>query len=97
MGKKTSKSYYTLEFKQSSAKLAVESDQPIAQTAKELGIKETTLYGWVAKYTPKPKQGIQAKDEAEQELKQLRKENARLKQERDILKKAMAYLAAETA
>ena len=97
MGKKTSKSYYTLEFKQSSAKLAAESDQPIAQTAKELGIKETTLYGWVAKYTPKPKQGIQAKDEAEQELKQLRKENARLKQERDILKKAMAYLAAETA
>ncbi len=53
MGKKTSKSYYTLEFKQSSAKLAVESDQPIAQTAKDLGIKETTLYGWVAKYTPK--------------------------------------------
>ncbi len=97
MGKKISKGYYTLEFKQSSAKLAAESDQPIAQTAKELGIKETTLYGWVAKYTPKPKQGMQAKNEAEQELKQLRKENARLKQERDILKKAMAYLAAETA
>jgi transposase len=97
MGKKTSKGYYTLEFKQSSAKLAAESDQPIAQTAKDLGIKETTLYGWVSKYTPKPKPGIKAKDEAEQELKQLRKEYARLKQERDILKKAMAYLAAETA
>jgi transposase-like protein len=95
MGKKTSKSYYTLEFKQSSAKLAVESDQAISQTAKDLGIKETTLYGWVAKYRPQPKQGMKAKDEAEQELKQLRKENARLKQERDILKKAMAYFAAE--
>lgn len=97
MGKKVSKSYYTLEFKQSSAKLAAESDQPIAETAKELGIKETTLYGWVAKYSSKAKQGMRAKDEAEQELKQLRKENARLKQERDILKKAMAYLAAEAA
>lgn len=95
MGNKTSKSYYTLEFKQSSAKLAAESDQPIAQTAKELGIKETTLYGWVAKYSPKTKEKTTVKSEAEQELQRLRKENARLKQERDILKKAMAYFAAE--
>jgi transposase len=94
MTKKANKSY-TLEFKQSSAKLAVESDQPIAQTAKNLGVNETTLYGWVTKYAPKPKQKTIVKSEAEQELQQLRKENARLKQERDILKKAMAYFAAE--
>lgn len=86
---------YTLEFKQSSAKLAAESDQPIAQIAKELGIKKTTLYGWVVKYAQQPKQKI--KDEVQQELQQLRKENNRLKQERDILKKAMAYFAAEVA
>jgi transposase len=94
MTKKVNKSY-TLEFKQSSAKLAAESDQPIAQTAKELGINETTLYGWVTKYSPKLKQKTTVKSEAEQELQRLRKENARLKQERDILKKAMAYFAAE--
>ena len=94
MTKKANKSY-TIEFKQSSAKLAAESDQPIAQTAKELGINETTLYGWVTKYSPKLKQKTTIKSEAEQELQKLRKENARLKQERDILKKAMAYFAAE--
>jgi transposase len=94
---KKAKKNYTLEFKQSSAKLAAESDQPIAQTAKDLGINETTLYGWVAKYASKPKQKTIVKSEAEQELQRLRKENARLKQERDILKKAMAYFAAETA
>jgi len=97
MGKRTSKSYYTLEFKQSSAKLAAESEQPIAQTAKELGIKETTLYGWVAKYAQQPKKDIKIQNEAQQELQQLRKEISRLKQERDILKKAMAYLAVEAA
>ena len=94
MAKRTNKSYL-LEFKQSSAKLAAESDQPIAQTAKDLGVNETTLYGLVSKYAPKPKQRATVKSEAEQELQQLRKENARLKQERDILKKAAAYFASE--
>ena len=46
MSKSTTRSY-SLEFKQSSAKLAVESDQAVSQTAKDLGVNETTLYGWV--------------------------------------------------
>ena len=94
MAKRAKKSY-TLEFKQSSAKLAAESDQSIAQTAKDLGVNETTLYGWVTKYALKPKQRTAVKSETEQELQQLRKENAKLKQERDILKKAAAYFASE--
>ena len=44
------KTNYSLEFKQSSAKLAVESEQSIAQTAEELGINTNTFYAWVAKY-----------------------------------------------
>ena len=44
---------YSEEFKHSSAKLAPESDQPISQTAKRLGLNPTTLYGWVDKYHPK--------------------------------------------
>ncbi len=87
---------YSLEFKISSAKLAADSDQPISQTAKELGINETTLYGWVSKYCPKQQVKTESKDKLVEELKQLRRENARLKQERDILKKAAAYFASET-
>jgi len=96
MSKREVKSY-TLEFKQSSAKLALAADQPISQTARELGVHITTLHGWVGKYggvlaskTGKPE------DAAYEELKRLRKENIRLKQERDILKKAAAYFASET-
>ena len=46
MSKRTNKSY-SLEFKPSSAKLAAESDQSVSKIAKELGVHETTLYGWV--------------------------------------------------
>ena len=81
---------YSLEFKQSSAQLAASSEQPLAQTAKELGVNVNTLYGWIKKYgrsrAHKPSEAVSL----EQELVQLKKENARLKQERDILKKAAA-------
>ena len=93
MSKRKTKSY-TLEFKQSSAKLAAESDQPISATALELGVHETTLYGWVKRYAPnvvKP----HTSDDTEEELKRIKKELVRVKQERDILKKAAAYFANE--
>ena len=94
MSKRTVKRY-PLEFKQSSARLAAESDQPICQTARDLGINETTLYGWVDKYNPKDIAKKDRKNSMEQELQCLLKENLRLKQERDILKKAAAYFAGE--
>jgi len=88
---------YTLEFKESSAKLAAESEQSISQTARELGINATTLHGWVCKYYPNSKNHIKnsPSDDVQDELKRLRKELARTKQERDILKKAAAYFASE--
>ena len=46
---------YTLDFKKSSAKLASESEQPIAQTARDLGVNVNTLHGWIDKYQPKTK------------------------------------------
>ncbi len=88
---------YSLEFKRSSAKLASESDVPISKTAKDLGVHETTLYGWVKRYYPgRGKSMPETNNEVLAELKKLRKENIRLKQERDILKKAAAYFASET-
>jgi len=86
---------YTLEFKQSSAKLAAESNQSITQTAKDLGVNVNTLHGWVGKYARDSKDN-QSELNIHEELKRLKKENTRLKQERDILKKAAAYFASET-
>jgi transposase len=90
---------FDLEFKQSSAKLAIESDRPIIETAKALGINESTLHGWIKKYGKNIKKTTpnSSIEKLEQENAQLRKENSRLKQERDILKKATAYFASEIA
>jgi len=89
---------YNLEFKESSAELARSSDRPISQTAKDLGVNENTLHGWIRKFPGKSKIALSVggKNSLEEEVKQLRKENARLRQDREILKKAAAYFASET-
>ncbi|MDO9169120.1 MAG: transposase [Methylobacter sp.] len=43
---------YSAEFRASSVKLALDSDLPIAQTAKDLGVNTNTLHTWINKYTP---------------------------------------------
>lgn len=88
---------YTEEFRKSSAKLAIDSKQSLSIIADELGVHVTTLHGWVKRYYPASSHAkpSNASDSVLEELKQLRKENIRLKQERDILKKAAAYFASE--
>lgn len=90
--------HYTEEFKQEAIRLATTSPQPIAKTARDLGIKEGTLYNWVS--VAKESAPIISNAEGNQvnlieELNRLRKENARLKEEREILKKATAFFAKE--
>ena len=85
--------HYTEELRKSSAQLAVDSDHPICKTASDLGINVTTLYSWVSKYNPNHKQVTTDASLESEELKRLRKENALLKQERDILKKAIGIFS----
>lgn len=86
------------EFKQEAIRLATTSPQPIAKTARDLGIKESTLYSWVttAKNCAPSISNVQGNQvNLIEELNRLRKENARLKEEREILKKAAAFFAKE--
>ncbi len=87
---------YTSEFKESAVKLAIESDQPIAATARDLGVNVNTLHTWIGKYS-KPKQQLAERTDEHiyDEVKRLKKELARVTQERDLLKKATAYFAKE--
>ena len=85
---------YPAAFKERAVKLAVESAQAMAQTARDLGVNENTLYTWIGTYHRAERQEQQVQDEhVYEELKRLRKENTRLKEEREILKKAAAYFA----
>ena len=88
-------SSYSSQFKQDAVKLAVESDQSVAQTARDLGVNANSLYTWIKKYhqpVPSTNKGS-GEIHPYDELKRLRRENAQLKEERDILKKAAAYFA----
>lgn len=86
---------YTAEFRASAVTLAVESGRAWAQTARELGISKDTLYGWIRQARATGQLGPRAApaDSLPEELKRLRRENAILREERDILKKAAAYFA----
>jgi transposase len=85
---------YHAELKERAVKLAVESEQPMAQTARDLGVHENTLHTWIGKYHRAERREQQVHDEhLYEELKRLRKENARLKEEREIVKKAAASCA----
>lgn len=88
---------YTSEFKESTVKLAVETDQPISQTARELGVNVNTLHTWISKYSKPVKATTNRSDEhIYDEVKRLKKELSKVTQERDLLKKATAYFARET-
>lgn len=90
---------YDETFKNEAIRLALGSEKTIAQTARDLGIKEAVLYSWISK-AKKSKVKISSDEfqnasELVDELNRLRKENARLKEEREILKKAAAFFAKE--
>ena len=89
---------YTLEYKLEAVRL-VQGGQACAVTAKVLGIPKQTLENWVRQAAKGQLAGAGAKPvSAEQmELARLRVELARVKMERDILKKATAFFARESA
>ena len=89
---------YTEDFKIEAVRLIVEEGRPISEVARELGIGENLLSRWKKRYAegkiePFPSKGrLSPEDE---ELRQLRRENKRLRMERDILKKAVAIFSEE--
>ena len=75
----------------------VESGKSVASVARELDLSESAVDRWVkkARAAKSPPDGPLSTDERV-ELALLRKENARLKMEREILKKAAAFFASES-
>lgn len=88
---------YPSEFKESAVKLAGESGRPAAQVAKELGINVNTLYSWIEKYSGPKDSAMKNEEHHFDEIKRLKKELARVTQDRDLLKKATAYFAREAS
>jgi transposase len=84
---------YDEEFRQEAIRLSINSGKSSAEVARELGISVNTLNNWRRQARLKHQLPTPDHESIEQQLKRLHKENEQLKQERDILKKAMAYFA----
>lgn len=93
--KKKERRTFTDEFKQEAVRLAQSSGKPKAQVARELGISDGMLHGWMAKQEHTDPKGItlEAVNQANQRL---TRELKQAKLEVEILKKAAAYFAKES-
>lgn len=82
---------FSKEFKREAVQLVKTSDKPATQIARDLGVPQSALYRWVEQLTPEEKTGLTVTEL--EELKQLRKDKARLEMEVEILGKATAFFA----
>jgi len=90
---------FSREFKVEAVKLVTERGVAVAQAARDLEVVESVLRRWMRELAQDPKdafpgKGVMKPEQAE--IAQLRKEVAKLRMERDILKKAAAYFAKES-
>ena len=90
---------FSKEYKLEAVRLIVEEGRQISELFRELGVGENSLHRWKKKYEegkiePFPGKGRQSLEDAE--LRRLKRENERLRMERDILKKAAAIFSKDS-
>ncbi|GAA1181075.1 hypothetical protein GCM10009584_23870 [Ornithinimicrobium humiphilum] len=86
---------YDREFREGAVRIVEETNKPIAQVARDLGVNEGTLGNWVQRArAAREGHGELSKDDYE-ELKRLRAEVAELRMERDVLKRSVVLWVKE--
>lgn len=87
---------FDAEFKEGAVRIVRETGKPIARVARELGISDGTLGNWV-RLDDRARDGADGRlsESEREELKRLRKENAELAMERDVLKRSCALWVKE--
>ncbi len=83
-------------FKRDAVEIVTSSGKPIAQVARELGIYDSTLGNWVKQdeINRGVRDGVSTSER--EEMSELRRENARLRMERELLKRAVAFWVRES-
>jgi Transposase and inactivated derivatives len=87
---------FTDEFKREAVRLVGLPGNTVSQVARDLGLVPSVLRRWIAQIREgnwKPTAGKPLKSAQQLEIEQLRRELAKVKTERDILKKAVGYFA----
>jgi transposase len=88
---------FTAEFKRDAVDLVRTTGRPIAEVARELGIYDSTLGNWVRqdRIDRGEQEGLSTEERAR--LRQLEAENTKLRMERDLLKRTVAFWVKETS
>jgi transposase len=86
---------FSREFKLSAVQLVNQQGYGIPEAAKSLWVDPNCVRGWIEKFGKDKETAPAGEGAVQAELRRLRKENARLLMERDILKKAAAFFARE--
>lgn len=89
--------FYTQEFKEEAVQLVVNGGMSVAEVGRRLSLSPQTLRNWITRHRGGKSLTCEARTvtELEAEVSRLRKELAETRLEKEILKKAMAYLAKE--
>jgi transposase-like protein len=88
---------FTKEFKRDAVALVRATGRPIAQIAHELGIYDSTLGNWVRQDAIDRGEREGLTTEERERLRQLEAENAKLRMERELLKRTVAFWVSETS
>ena len=87
---------FTREFKVEAVQLTKSSEKPMSQIARNLGIADSTLHHWCKQFSEQGEQAFPGSGHQmphEEEIRNLKRENEILRQERDILKKAIGIFS----
>ena len=83
------------DFKAGAVRIVRETGKPIAQVARELGVNEGTLGNWCARERARCAGNGPLSEDERAELERLRRENAELAMQRDVLKRSVALWVRE--
>jgi transposase len=86
---------FTVEFKRDAVELVRSSGRPIAEIARDLGIYDSTLGNWVRQNRIDRGEQDGLTSDEQTRLRELEGENARLRMERDLLKRTVAFWVKE--
>lgn len=84
------------EFKRDAVDLVLTTDRPIGVVAGELGVYDSTLGNWVRRHREEQAAGNGISPDERARLKELEADNARLRVERDLLKRTVAFWVKES-